>query len=109
MSEPIRLLPCPFCGGPPCPFVGMSEGGAIPADVNWDNGVAVEAFVFCHECGAESESIDGLCFNDDEPERLLPEAVKVWQDRSLRNFALYLAGTDEGLNMFPRPTSSSLG
>jgi hypothetical protein len=103
MSKPIRLLPCPFCGGPPCPYVGHNyRGGGFKEHEDWDRGISATAFVFCHECGAQSESEDGIVFSYEEARDLLPKAVQWWQDRSLRNLELYLAGTDKGLNMFPR-------
>lgn len=120
MSEtPIALLPCPFCGGPPVPWVAlpMSAGGGALSDehIDKDLGTFVEAYVWCHECGARSGDVDEndafeakrydvstLVYSMDDAERLKRFAAEQWNDRSLRNLALYAAGYDTGMHIYPR-------
>lgn len=108
---PIRMLPCPFCEGPPCVIVqnGTPNRGAAPLLENYgDDGMLVTAFVFCHECGAHGEEEDCDIYTASdyaEAERL---ACERWNRRDARNRDLYDAGAMDGLNIHPRPNAKCL-
>lgn len=105
-SKPVRLSPCPFCGGPPVVFVeslaegrGYAEGKPIP-----DDGLYCHAYVFCHECGANgSHTDDAIIYEATEFEPLKREAVRLWQIRDARHIDLYAANDRQSNNLFPRP------
>lgn len=101
----IYLVPCPFCSGPPVPIVSRFGGGGV-APVKKDygaNGMMVEAFVFCHECGAQGPSADALIYERVEYLEVRQKAIQLWQQRDTRHSDLFAAGAREGLNLFPRP------
>lgn len=105
MTQPILLPPCPFCGGPPVPIVtlGSGQGYADRQDDYGDDGLYVEAYVFCHECGAHGPSIDRFIYDDAEYDEAESAAVVMWTERTLRNRDLYNAGMERGNNHYPRP------
>lgn len=99
------LTPCPFCEGPPCPIVqnGSGIGGAAPLlDDYGDDGLYAIAFVFCHECGAQSSEVDALIYTREDYFELEAKGVRLWQDRDNRHRDLYDGGQAEGLNLYPR-------
>jgi hypothetical protein len=111
MSEPIKMSPCPFCGGPPCVTAKNCETGEVatfdhrrPDDS--DEGYA--AHVWCHDCGAQGPDVDSFelfVFQDLdglEVADLMRIAVERWNDRHAMARDLYDSGDKEGLNMFPR-------
>lgn len=106
VDQPIVLKPCPFCGGPPVPVVinGHLPNGAAIAELDdyGDEGVLVDAFVFCHECGAESERHEACLYERDDYRQALAEGVASWQGRDSRHEKLYLFSASKGLNLFPR-------
>ena len=106
----VELLPCPFCGGPPAPFHETRR-------VRWpltfwrrlfrpEDFAHVKAYVFCHECGAESPSVDGYLEPPEVLADLLPElmarAVLAWNTRNTRHAHLYEANGRFGYNQYPR-------
>lgn len=102
----VLLKPCGFCGGPPVVFIMPADKGFSAAprlDSYGDSGLAIEAHVFCHECGAQGPTIEEDIFDAADYDQALAESVRLWQDRDQRNSDLYEAGMDEGLNLFPRP------
>lgn len=110
--DSLKLKPCGFCGGPPVPFVQLaSQGfGAAPRlDSYGDDGVSVEAFVSCHECGARGPIHEDDIFDASDYDSVLEAGVDLWQSRDERHACLYLAGEAEGLNLFPRPDQASEG
>lgn len=102
MPQPIKLEPCPFCEGPPMPVVRTDELGEIRPELIPEAGLWVEAYVFCHECGAQGPEYEDDVYDADDIERMKGEAVKLWQQRDKRNRDLYDAGDVEGLNLYPR-------
>jgi hypothetical protein len=78
------LKPCPFCGGPPVPFLRNTTTRA-PLDfkeiVAADDGIFASALVFCHECGCDGPAIEGLVFSVGGAQRLRDGAVRRWQER----------------------------
>ena len=100
----MKLLPCPFCEGPPCPSVTRAIGGGMfhDSELIGDDGLYVTAHVFCHECGVKGPYVmkHAYCRADcDDIER---EVVDLWQERSRKNRNLYDGGELDGLNEYPR-------
>lgn len=116
-DKPIALLPCPFCGGLPVPWVARPEGGALLEEhIDADSGTEASAYVWCHECGAQTSAVDFFDFYEakradlstvvysmDDVRALERFAAELWNDRSLKNLALYAAGYAEGRHLYPRP------
>lgn len=103
---PVLMPACPFCGGPPCPIVARGDhpfGAAPLQDEYGEDGLAVEAYVFCHECGADGPKHQKTIYSRDEYAAAEVEAVRLWCDRTSKNRRLYVAGVPEGLNHYPRP------
>lgn len=102
----IRLLPCPFCGGPPVPIVTRAIGGGvfpISEAENSEDGVYAQATIFCHECGADCGHVDTNVFSQADADEMIVAAIERWQNRGLKNLYLYTAGEAEKLNFYPRP------
>ncbi|HCF3158030.1 TPA: Lar family restriction alleviation protein [Pseudomonas aeruginosa] len=102
----VLLKPCSFCGGPPKPIVTHAEYpfGAAPRMSDYgDDGLWVEACVFCHECGAQGPALQRNISDASDYDSVLEDAVDLWQNRDERHAELYQAGHAEGLNQFPRP------
>ncbi|WP_167523224.1 Lar family restriction alleviation protein [Pseudomonas denitrificans (nom. rej.)] len=99
----MTLKPCAFCGGPPVPFVQLADqgfGSAPRLDDYGDDGLSVEAFVFCHECGAQGPSFEDEIFDASSYDQAMAEGVRLWQDRDGRHADLYEANAEQ--NLFPR-------
>lgn len=87
MSKQI-LSPCPFCGGPPVPFTKeIPEGGITDSDLN--DGVFIESYVFCHECGSQGPVNNELVTGREDIQAVEQNAVALWQERNSRNKELY--------------------
>lgn len=105
LGQPVRLLACPFCGGPPVAMAAkvLGNGGAFQGfELDVEGGLYVRAFVFCHECGAEGENFTGYAYKREDVEFLTGEAVERWNDRDSRHGDLYEAAEADGLNCWPR-------
>lgn len=103
---PVLMPACPFCGGPPCPIVAKGNypyGVAPLQDEYGDDGLAVEAYVFCRECGADGPKHQEVIHSRAAHAAAEVEAVRLWSDRTSKNRCLYAAGVPEGLNHYPRP------
>jgi hypothetical protein len=102
-EQPVKLTACPFCEGPPVPFATSERFGfAFEAD-----GSMVDAYVFCHECGAQGPSVEGLCWDDEDVAPLIDRAVLLWETKNNRHRELYDAGDAEGLNLHPRASADT--
>lgn len=107
-----ELRPCAFCGGPPVPFVQLAAqgfGSAPRLDSYGDDGLSVEAFVYCHECGAHGPQFEDDIFDASDYDQAMAEGVRLWQNRDGRHADLYEANAAEGLNLFPRWNSLEEG
>lgn len=102
----MKLLPCPFCEGPPVPIVvraAYKGGGCFPdTELEGDDGLDVRAYVFCHECGTSGPGVDDVAFSRADCDDLERQAVALWQDRGAKNRGLYDGGDIDGLNEYPR-------
>lgn len=107
-----KLLPCPFCEGPPVVMVGKSvvDGGGYlnPETLDECDGIFARAFVFCHECGIDGPAAEAWISDKIQCEDLERNAVKNWQSRNARHRDLYDSGEKEGLNLYPRESPSPL-
>jgi len=106
LTGQVLLKPCSFCGGPPKPIVTHADHpfGAAPRMSDYgDDGLWVEACVFCHECGAQGPALQRNISDASDYDSVLEDAVDLWQNRDERHAELYQAGHAEGLNLFPRP------
>lgn len=103
-AEPIKLLPCTFCGGPPSPAVtrALHPYGSFTVDDIPPNGITAEGYVFCHECGADGPKLTDEVFDQAGIDRLRDSGVRLWQRRDNRNGDCYDGGEAEGLNLYPR-------
>lgn len=105
-KAPLVLSPCPFCGGPPVPVVinGHFPAGEMIAELEdyGADGLLVEAYVFCHECGAKGEKYEECIYDRQDYAQALAEGVAKWQARDSRHEKLYLFSASRGLNLFPR-------
>jgi hypothetical protein len=102
-QETLILLPCPFCEGPPCLFARFlmrSEPclGELPPS---DDGHFIAAFIFCHECGAESPSADEIVYDSEDMSALERQAAELWNQRDNRHRDLYDANRAEGRCQYP--------
>lgn len=97
----MKLSPCPFCQGPPVPFASSMRHGFKFSDETGD-GVIVDAYVFCHECGAQGPHMDAFLYEPEEVPELVERAVAAWQERCAKHRGLYDAGDTKGLNEYPR-------
>lgn len=105
-DSPVLLPPCPFCKGPPSPIVAKADypyGGAPLQDDYGDDGLDVETYVFCHECGADGPKSTLTIY--DRKDWFVAERTGVdnWVRRDDRHLDLYQGGEPEGLNLYPRP------
>lgn len=101
MPDQVLLEPCPFCGGPPVPTVqNFIGGGELSLKDMPEDGKMAEAYVFCHECGAQGGSVDGTVYDESDLNELQDKAVVRWQHRNARNMGLYQSGNLEGLNLY---------
>lgn len=95
MSRDGALKSCPFCEGPPCPFIRFTDDtGKIVRDPHIErseDGLCASAKVFCHECGADGPSAHGICFDGRDVEKLLEQAKAAWNQRDSRHRQLYEA------------------
>lgn len=103
--EPILMLPCPFCGGPPVAMV-RDRTTTRPAELMTeaeypDQGQFVAASVFCHECGAEGPAHECFLYSPECYHEAEQQGAKLWNRRDSRNEAAYEPGSE--LNLCPRP------
>lgn len=103
--QAIKLSPCPFCGGPPVPTVQreLPPFGKVERQAEYgDLSLPVEAYVFCHECGAQGPHQQEFLDDAQDYDDVLLVAVQLWQQRDTRHRDLYDGGEAEGVNLFPR-------
>lgn len=94
-ETPLPLAACPFCGGPPSEILRDAvtlkpHFVDIPAEAS-ELDFYLQAFVFCHECGAQAEEIEEDVMDEAGLEGLKQKARDAWNIRNTRNHDLYLA------------------
>ena len=87
------LKPCPFCEGPPTDHIEI-DYKQIPADCAYAN-----AFIFCHECGAQGPRAEGVVCNQEDGEELINQAKELWHKRDNRHRYLYDSSEKETLEI----------
>lgn len=105
----VRMLPCPFCEGPPVVIVQHAgRGGYAERRDHYAavNGLSVKAFVFCHDCGCEGPGVDWIIDTGDEYDQAEEEAVRLWQQRDNRARVAFDSSEERGLNLYPRPKAA---
>lgn len=111
MTEQIKLAPCPFCEGPPCvEHTDHMTGKDVPLDrpQNEEGDECYQAYVRCHDCGAQGPSIDSITLGIFEHmyDRTVMDVARIaaerWNERHNRARSCYDAGQEKGLNLFPR-------
>ena len=122
IAEPVTLIPCPWCGGPPKPVHHVKPVKLTlrrrmlqlfrplpPWGGTGKTFFVIEAHVFCHECGARSAKADDFIDSRDELPEALPvvmeRAILAWNTRNQRHRDLYEAGAEDGLNRYPRKSA----
>jgi hypothetical protein len=95
------LRSCPFCEGPPVPFVRFTDdAGKVVRDAHIaesEDGLHAHAQVFCHECGAEGPVVDELAYTSADVEALKQRAIDGWNNRDSRHRDLFDASVAAGL------------
>lgn len=107
----VVLKPCPFCEGPPVPFVRFTnDAGKIIQDARIeesDDGIHARAQVFCHECGAEGPSASAIVYVAADVHALTLKGIEGWNTRDARHRDLYDYGVARGLQMWPRAQAAA--
>ena len=95
------LKPCPFCAGPPVADIYRWPHDLLEEQGDYgDDGVSVEAFVSCHECGAKGPEFEGVIYDRADYLDAIEQGKALWNARDDRHLGLYLANA--------QPSSSSL-
>lgn len=104
----MKLLPCPFCGGPPIlRWEWSGEDGQRMAHNNEpllpsENGVFLRTYVSCHECGAGGPGHDEILCERKEIAEIERKGIDLWNQRDGRHYGLYIANEDQGHCVYPR-------
>lgn len=89
------LQPCPFCGGPPVARIYQWPHDLIVEREDYgDEGVSVEAFVSCHECGGKGPEFEGVIYDRADYLAAIEQGKALWNARNARHAALYLASQE---------------
>lgn len=111
MTAALAISPCPFCCGPPvptCQSLDPRTGPVYKSKPFPEDGIFCEAYVFCHECGAQGPKASGeghggdFAFEAADVDRLEIQAVTLWNDRNARHLELFEYGARDGHNRYPR-------
>ncbi|ELL4389738.1 hypothetical protein [Pseudomonas aeruginosa] len=78
-ADAINLPPCPWC-----------------------EGLDVDAYVFCHECGCEGPKCEDVIFNAEDFRRVEREGARLWSERTSRNRHLFDSNAADGHCVYPR-------
>lgn len=97
-AEPIKVASCTFCEGPGVPH---STAGVSGFRLEED-GSFINAYVFCHECGAQGPNVEDLIYELSEVRALVDRAVLLWNTRNNRHRVLSEHSERDGLNLHPR-------
>ncbi|MED5608519.1 Lar family restriction alleviation protein [Pseudomonas sp. JH-2] len=102
--EPSELPPCPFCEGPPSITVQSFElrGPVYRQAFYGCAGVDIDAYVFCHACGAQGPQYENVIFHEVDYLSAEVEAARLWIERSAKHRDLYDGSAADGLTIYPR-------
>lgn len=104
MTEQVKMLDCPFCGGPPVTIIttifGQRQHVECQADYGED-GLSVEAHVYCHECGGSSEIVEDEIYDAESFDDVMLEAIGKWNNRDKRHASMYESSEAAGQNLYP--------
>lgn len=103
--EPWELPPCPFCEGPPAITVQRTFEplGPVYRQATYGcGGVDIDAYVFCHECGAQGPQYEEVIFDEADYQTAEVEAAKLWTDRTAKHRDLFDSSAADGLTTYPR-------
>uniref|UniRef100_A8GLP3 Uncharacterized protein n=1 Tax=Serratia proteamaculans (strain 568) TaxID=399741 RepID=A8GLP3_SERP5 len=100
--NPIVLAACPMCGGSPSEMVRyeLSRKPFYSTD-GFPEPVWLTAFVFCHECGAQSGDLSEEVSDGDELDQLMANVRQEWNTRDDRNGELYASELAAGRFVAP--------
>ncbi|MSU98452.1 hypothetical protein EB795_31810 [Pseudomonas mandelii] len=104
-NQPVVLCPCPFCGGPPVTIITNAFYPRQPAEKladYGDDGLDVESYVYCHECGARGQKAEDRIYDAEHYAEVIAEGVALWNTRNERHGDLYASSAAAGRNLFPR-------
>lgn len=105
VAPPLVLKPCPFCGGPPVTIITTAfyprQHAQKQADYG-DEGLFVESYVYCHECGAQGQMAEDRIYDAEHYDEVIAEGVEKWNTRNERHGDLYASSAAAGRNLFPR-------
>lgn len=100
----MKLLPCPFCQGPPCLTAHLRSGKIFEGRKRYPSeGLDLYANIWCHECGAQGPREDGFMSSDEDVEALKIIAAQLWNRRDDRHRSLY----DDGMAKYPRSDAAT--
>lgn len=104
MTIQIKMLDCPFCGGPPVTIITncFRPRQHIDRLADYgDDGLSVEAYVHCHECGASGQIAEDEIFDADGYDDVMIQAIGKWNSRDKRHADLYESSDRAGRNLYP--------
>lgn len=91
-SAVSALKPCPFCAGPPVAYTYKYPFDLLSEQEDYgDDGVSIEAFVSCHECGGKGPEFEGVIYDRAGYRDAIEQAKTLWNTRDDRHVSLYLA------------------
>ncbi|NWB09019.1 Lar family restriction alleviation protein [Pseudomonas sp. D5002] len=108
MNEPTKMSPCAFCGGPPVTIITTAFFPRQHVDRAADygeDGLSVEARVYCHECGASGETAEDEIYDAESYDDVILDAIGKWNLRDKRHADLYESSDSAGRNLYPRADS----
>lgn len=104
MTDHVKMLDCPFCGGPPVTIITTIFGKKQHVDrlVGYgDDGLSVEAHVYCHECGGSGEIVEDEIYDAESFDDVMLDAIGKWNARDKRHADLYASSDLAGRNLYP--------
>lgn len=104
MTDQIKMLDCPFCGGPPVTIITtiFSPIRHVEREEDHgDDGLSVEAHVYCHECGGSSEIVEDEIYDAESYDDVMIRAIGNWNTRDKRHASLYESSERDGRNLYP--------
>lgn len=110
-KTPSNLPPCPFCEGPPSVIVAKAfhPYGAAERGHYGCGGLDVDAYVFCHECGAQGPKHEDTIFCAATYDQAEQKGIALWTERTTKNRHLYDANLAEHELIHGTSTGSPVG